>query len=87
MEDLSHFTIGVSDQAKSLAFYQNLFAMPIQAHQGATPLLGVGNGQFLTLSAAGTRPPEINHLCMRMKNFDKDKVLNTLASWLIFFRA
>lgn len=82
VEDLSHFTLSVSDPAKSLAFYQGLFAMPIQAHQGATPLLGVGNGQFLTLSASGaSRPPAINHLCMRMKNFNKDKVLQTLADY------
>jgi catechol 2,3-dioxygenase-like lactoylglutathione lyase family enzyme len=81
VEDLSHFTLSCSDAARSLAFYQDLFAMPIQAHQGPTPLLGVGNGQFLTLSGAGTRPPEINHLCMRMKNFDKDKVLKTLADY------
>jgi catechol 2,3-dioxygenase-like lactoylglutathione lyase family enzyme len=80
VRDLSHFTLMVSDAARSQAFYQDLFAMPISAHQGATPLLGVGKtGQFLTLAPAGTRPPEINHLCMRMDNFNTDKVMKALA--------
>jgi catechol 2,3-dioxygenase-like lactoylglutathione lyase family enzyme len=85
VEDLSHFTLNCSDPAKSQAFYQDLFAMPMQAHQGATPLLGmnnpVSNGQFLTISGAGNRPPEINHLCMRLKNFDKDKIFKTLSDY------
>jgi catechol 2,3-dioxygenase-like lactoylglutathione lyase family enzyme len=34
--DLSHFTLGVSDPQRSMAFYQDLFGMPIQTHQGAT---------------------------------------------------
>ena len=55
IEDLSHFTLFVSDAPRSIAFYQDLFAMPIQAHQGPTPLLGVGsNRQFLTIVGGGT---------------------------------
>lgn len=82
VKDLSHFTLFVSDAARSQKFYQDVFAMPVEAHQGATPLLGVGNkGQFLTLAGGGNRPPEINHLCMRMDNFNREKVLKTLADF------
>ncbi|HWE52756.1 MAG TPA: VOC family protein [Bryobacteraceae bacterium] len=81
LEDLSHFTLSVSDVAKSQAFYQDLFQMPIQAHQGPTPLLGVGHGQFLTLAPAGTRPPQINHLSFRMKNFNQERVFKALSDF------
>ncbi len=89
VEDLSHFTLTVSDAARSLEFYQQLFAMPIQAHQGPTPLPGVGSsGEFLTLAGMGParagappRKPGINHACFRMKGFNPDKVLKTLAEF------
>jgi catechol 2,3-dioxygenase-like lactoylglutathione lyase family enzyme len=81
VKDLSHVTLFVSDAARSIAFYQDLFAMPVQAHQGPTPLLGVGsNRQFLTIVGAG-RDPAINHACFTMENFNPDKVLKTLADF------
>ena len=89
IEDLSHFTIFVPDAQRSMDFYQSVFAMPIQAHQGATPLLGVGShGSFLTIAggsgarASGTPPAaSINHACFRMRGFDPDKVMKTLESY------
>jgi catechol 2,3-dioxygenase-like lactoylglutathione lyase family enzyme len=91
VRDLSHFTLSVSDAQRSMAFYQDVFAMPIQAHQGPTPLLGVGSGgQFLTLAglpagrggaAAPPRMPNINHVSFRMEGFNPDKVMKTLADF------
>jgi catechol 2,3-dioxygenase-like lactoylglutathione lyase family enzyme len=81
IQDLSHLTLFVADATRSRAFYQDLFAMPVTAHQGpATPLLGVGSsGQFLTIVGAGT--PSINHACFTMQDFDPDKVLKSLAEF------
>jgi catechol 2,3-dioxygenase-like lactoylglutathione lyase family enzyme len=97
LHDLSHFTVFVTDAARSLDFYQSLFAMPIQSHQGPTPLLGVGkSGQFLTLAGggggrgrAGAAPPaaSINHASFRMRGFDPDKVMKTLEGYGIKPRA
>jgi catechol 2,3-dioxygenase-like lactoylglutathione lyase family enzyme len=90
LKDFSHFTLFVSDAQRSRAFYQDLFAMPIQAHQGpASPILGVGSsGQFLAIAgggaaggAAAPRPASINHACFTMENFNPDKVLKTLADF------
>jgi catechol 2,3-dioxygenase-like lactoylglutathione lyase family enzyme len=83
LKDLSHVTLFVSDGPRSIAFYQDLFAMPVQAHQGPTPLLGVGsNRQFLTIVGTGAaRPPSINHACFTMENFNPDKVLKKLADF------
>ena len=91
LTDISHFTIFVSDAQRSLDFYQSVFAMPIQAHQGATPLLAAGSGgQFLTIAGggggrgrAGAAPPaaSINHASFRMRGFDPDKVMKTLESY------
>ena len=47
---LSQITLTVSDVKRSLEFYQGLFGMPIQARQGSTVLLRIGNGpRFLAL--------------------------------------
>src|SRR5712664_990172 len=46
----SHFTLGVPDRQRSTAFYQNVFGMPVQTHQGAAILLAVGaSRQFITM--------------------------------------
>jgi len=87
VRDMSHFTLDVSDVQRSLTFYQGLFGMPIQARQGATPVLAVGSQrQFLALAGSGAaggppRKPGINHLCLTMENFVPDKVLKTLAGF------
>jgi catechol 2,3-dioxygenase-like lactoylglutathione lyase family enzyme len=91
MEDFSHCTIFVTDAQRSLEFYQSVFGMPIQTHQGATPLLAVGShGSFLTIAGGGggrgragaTFPAaSINHVSFRMRGFDPDKVMKTLESY------
>src|SRR5712692_9952898 len=88
VRDLSHFTLTVSDPARSRAFYQDLFGMRIQAHQGpASPLLAVGSGpQFLALGGGGAngatpRTPGIAHACLTMEGFNPDKVLKILADF------
>jgi catechol 2,3-dioxygenase-like lactoylglutathione lyase family enzyme len=77
---LNHMTLSVSDVKRSLDFYQGLFGMPIQARQGNTIVLRLGDGpQFLALSPAGTNPPSIGHFCITVENFSVDGVLRTLA--------
>jgi catechol 2,3-dioxygenase-like lactoylglutathione lyase family enzyme len=77
---LNHFTLQVSDIKRSVDFYQTLFGMPIQARQGTTVVLRIGNGpQFVALSAAGSNPPNINHLCMTVENFNVDRIIGVLA--------
>ena len=76
----NHMTLSVSDPKLSIDFYQGLFGMPIQAHQGATTLLRVGDGpQFVAISAAGANAPGINHYCLTIEDFNVDRVLKVLA--------
>jgi catechol 2,3-dioxygenase-like lactoylglutathione lyase family enzyme len=76
---LNHMTLAVSDPQRSVAFYQGLFGMPIQARQGATTLLRIGPGpQFLAVSKARAAP-EINHFCMTVDGFNVDRILKVLA--------
>jgi catechol 2,3-dioxygenase-like lactoylglutathione lyase family enzyme len=89
MEDLSHFTLFVTDAQRSLNFYQSVFAMPIQTHQGPSPLLAVGSkGSFLAIGGgsgggAGVAPPaaSINHVSFRMRNFNPERVTKALTSY------
>ena len=41
---LNQITLLVSDVKRSVDFYQGLFGMPIQARQGSTVVLRIGNG-------------------------------------------
>jgi len=90
LRDWSHLTNFVPDGERSTAFYQELFGLRIQAHQGPTaPVLGVGGVQFLMFAGGGARgganaaprPASINHLCMNMEKFNPDAVLKTLESY------
>jgi catechol 2,3-dioxygenase-like lactoylglutathione lyase family enzyme len=77
----NHFMLNVSDVQRSVDFYQGLFGMPIQARQGSTVLLRVGNGpQFLGLMPAGSNPPSISHFGLAVDSFNPDRVLAALAA-------
>src|SRR5262249_54445852 len=78
---LSQLTLAVSHPDRSIAFYQGLFGMPIQARQGTTTLLRIGAGpRFLAITpvAAGERP-SISRFGMGVEQFDVDRVLGVLA--------
>ena len=83
VRELNHMTLTCSDPKQSLEFYQGLFGMPVQTHQGVMPLLRVGEGPtFIALGAAGQLgKPGINHLCLNTPGFDVDKTLEILAAY------
>jgi len=79
---LSQFVLTVSDVNRSLEFYQGLFGMPIQARQGSTVLLRVGEGpRFVALrqAAAGERP-SISALGFGIENFSIDGAMKILTA-------
>ena len=79
---LSQITLTVSDVARSLEFYQGLFGMPVQARQGSTVLLRIGNGpRFLALrQAASGERPNISALGFGVQDFSIDRAMRTLAA-------
>ena len=81
LREINHFTVFVGDQQRSIAFYQELFGMPITRHQGALPLLSVGAGnQFLAL-AQGPGEARIHHASLAMDNFQHEEVMAALESY------
>jgi catechol 2,3-dioxygenase-like lactoylglutathione lyase family enzyme len=77
---INHVTLAVSDVRRSVDFYQGLFGMPVTSRQGMTTNLQIGAGpQFLGVSAAGSNPPSINHLCLGVDNFSVDRITGILA--------
>ena len=81
VKELNHMTLSCSDPKRSLEFYQGLFGMPVQTHQGVMPLLRVGDGPtFIALGAAGQGKPGINHLCLNTPGFNVDKTQEILAA-------
>ena len=84
VRDYNHFTIFVTDQERSIAFYQRLFGMPVDTYQGALPVLRVGLGnQFLALAGAGGGPQGaiIHHACLSVDDFDPDRIIEVLAGY------
>lgn len=79
---LSQMTLTVSDVKRSLAFYQGLFGMPIQARQGSTLFLRIGAGpQFLALKQAGAgERPSISAFGMGVEDFSVERVTRVLTS-------
>jgi catechol 2,3-dioxygenase-like lactoylglutathione lyase family enzyme len=79
---LSQMTLTVSDVKRSLDFYQGLFGMPVQARQGSTVLLRIGNGpRFLALrQAAAGEAPSISALGFGVQDFSIDRAMQTLTA-------
>jgi catechol 2,3-dioxygenase-like lactoylglutathione lyase family enzyme len=76
----NHVTLSVSDVKRSVDFYQGLFGMPVMSRQGMTTNLQIGAGpQFLGISAAGSNPPSINHLCLGVDDFNVDRLTAILG--------
>jgi catechol 2,3-dioxygenase-like lactoylglutathione lyase family enzyme len=75
LEGLSHLTINVRDPDATNAFYQRVFGLDIQAHQAASPLLGVGSGvEFLMFIGAGAGAARIDHVCFNLRAFDVQRI-------------
>src|SRR5204863_10101475 len=77
---LNQITLLVSDVKRSVDFYQGLFGMPIQARQGSTIVLRIGNGpQFMSISPAGSAPPSIVQMGISIANFNADRIVSVLT--------
>lgn len=77
---INHVTLAVSDVTRSVDFYQGLFGMPVISRQGSATNLQIGAGpQFLGVSAAGSGPPRIDHLCLGVEDFNVERVTRILA--------
>ena len=82
--EFNHFTLFVTDQQRSIQFYQGLFGMPVDTYQGALPVLRVGPGnQFLALAGAGGGPagPIIHHASLSVDDFDPDRIIGVLEDY------
>ena len=80
---LNHVVLSVPDPGRSVEFYQGLFGMPIQARQGGTTVLRIGDGpQFMAVGAvAGGQAPSISSLGIAVDDFDADRIIETLAAF------
>jgi catechol 2,3-dioxygenase-like lactoylglutathione lyase family enzyme len=94
VRDMSHATIRVSDSQRTASFYQRLFGLQIQGHQGAAPFYGLGRGpQFLMFAGGGSgaagrgrgaavpAEPRIDHVCLSMTRFDPVEVTKALNDY------
>lgn len=83
VQKLHSFEIRVSDVARSLKFYQELFAAPIQARQGDTVVLRIGAGPhyFSIAPVSSGQQPGFSHIGLSVANFDADRVRDQLQAF------
>lgn len=78
VRQLNHVTMFVRDVQKSVAFYQELFGMPVLTRQDPGMNLNTGTG-FLGVYPAQARAAAIDHVCLGLEGFDADAVLKKLT--------
>lgn len=84
VRDFQSFTLSVSNQERSLDFYQALFGMTVKGRRGTVPMLGVGSGPQRLLidgGAATSETPRITRVCLAMDGFDPDNVQRALSEF------
>jgi catechol 2,3-dioxygenase-like lactoylglutathione lyase family enzyme len=81
LRKLHNFEIRVSDPARSLRFYQDLFGMPVQARDGDRVLLKIGDtNQFMAIRPLrGAEKPAITHIGYTVEDYDLAKLQTALA--------
>jgi catechol 2,3-dioxygenase-like lactoylglutathione lyase family enzyme len=80
VERLHSFGLAVRDVNRSVEFYQDVFGMPVQARQGATAWLRIGEGpQFISFRPLEPgENPSITHICYSTPDFDPDRIMTAL---------
>ena len=81
LREFNHFTLFVSDQAKSIEFYQSLFGMPVDTFQGALPVMRVGFGRAFLALAQQPAQPRIHHVSLAVDDFDVDRIFSILERY------
>lgn len=77
VRQLNHVTIFVENVHRSVAFYQNLFGMPVLTPQD--PGINLAAGSSFVGVYPGQGRPGINHMCLGLDNFDADATLKKLT--------
>lgn len=81
IREFNHFTVFVSNQPRSVQFYQGLFGLPIDTYQASLPILRVGRGrQFLAFSQQPP-PSRIHHASFNIDDFNVDRIFSVLESY------
>ena len=82
VEKLNYFEIRVSNPARSLAFYQGLFGLPVQSRSGGRLLLKIGeDNQFMAIrQLRAGEMPAITELGYSVPDYDPQALLATLAA-------
>ncbi|MDA9909428.1 VOC family protein [Gammaproteobacteria bacterium] len=80
VEKLNYLEIRVSNPGRTIAFYQDLFGLPVQSRSGDHVFLKIGdNKQFMALRPLqSSETPAIVQLGYSVKGFDVDMQLNAL---------
>jgi catechol 2,3-dioxygenase-like lactoylglutathione lyase family enzyme len=79
VSSLNHATMFVPDPERSIAFYRELFGMPVLSRQGGGANLAAGSGgAFVGIFGGPGTEPAIDHLCLGVTDFDRDRIVAQL---------
>jgi catechol 2,3-dioxygenase-like lactoylglutathione lyase family enzyme len=79
LKTINHVSLNVANVAHQKEFYQTVFGLPIQAMQGNTVSLGIGEGtdHIGVFNLANVRSG-IHHACFTIENFNVERVMGIL---------
>lgn len=82
LEKLNYYEIRVSDTARSIAFYQDVFGMPVQARGDGRTFLKIGaNNQYMAVrEVMAGESPAITQLGYSVSNFDPEDTQAALVA-------
>lgn len=83
VQKLHSFGLRVSDVDRSVQFYQDIFGCPIQARQGDTVVLRIGDGPryFSIFPTRGGEQPAISHIGLSVADFQLEAVRDQLDAF------
>lgn len=82
LREYNHFTLFVSDAARSQQFYQSVFGLPIDTYQGAMPVFRIGSGrEFLAMPQVPPLAGRIHHASLNVDDFDVDRIFSILEGY------
>lgn len=76
---LQGVTFNVPNLEQGLGFYQSLYGLRIQAHQGKSAILRIGDGPYFIKMVEATGRPDFECPVISIKDFDAERVKKVLA--------
>src|SRR5579862_1214563 len=75
---IDHISIQVSDLARSVAFYENIFGLKVLGEDKPNEIARLGSGKIIVSLHHKNPTAVVDHIAIGVENFNRDAVTKTL---------